>query len=936
MSTFRTTSLRRLSSVRSARTAEAGFVPGYDLVLQAAHNFPKSIAVRSAYDENEHTYEDLEQDAIGLASYLQSLGVGVGSRVALAFDRSYDLMVALLGTWLSGAAYVALDAAYPESRIEVVLEDSESSVVVTTPASKHMVPASYKGRIVNLDPNGSVEVVDADDELPYRRPKVTADTLASVWYTSGTTGKPKGVLIDHGAFAQALRNIPAYDGFGPGCCFGQVSSPSYPGHVNDIWMPLTKGAAIAVIPKEILLDPPAFSNTLAKLHINAAILTPKILEMYADLSPHVLSVLKLIQFAGERMRLDAALKLAKALPEGTLLQHLYGCTEHCTIVSCLEIRASAEAAETLKAQTADFGRLPVGMPRPDVKIYILDPDTLTEKPEGEVGEVYLCSRQLAVGYNKRPDATEEKFKTLPATGERIYRTGDLGRMAPHGLGLDILGRAGDDGMVKVNGFRIELGEIESAAMNAKDLETSAAVATLWKGRQLVLYVCPDFVDTDKLKERLKETLPHYMVPAFIEALPMLPLTVASKVDRAALPDPVAAMQAAVTRSISIKTVKTDGQPPNELELLIMDLFSEVLQIPVAGLTPLSSFAGLGGHSLLGMALLGKLREEANCPALQLMDLVHDDCPRHLATVVEQYRKESGGALPKEVQRMAAGVPGETPVWVLHGGVGRPHVGLNIGRHMKRRPLYTIELSEDAAAASSMHPGHPTDGLVAYYINIIKSVQPKGPYIIAGNRLAFALAHTLESQGDELQRLIIIDDNHLWFDRALVDAGVTNREHRGAVGMIKLAVLDRSFPNDPARVQKELDRYEAQLNEYVAAGGSPSDMMAAEVGRWMGKEEGEKWALGLRFLMPILLNKERPCARLGKDIIKAPISLFKAADSWSRTRIQELYDPAGLPDYSWSSFTSWGPVGVFIVPGAHYSIGNNEEGAPRMAVLFDQL
>lgn len=112
---FRTTSLRRLSSVRSTRT-NSGFKPGFDLVLEAAHAYPKEIAVRSFYDANEHTYEELEQDALGLAAYLQSLGAGVGSRVALAFDRSYDLMVALLGIWLSGAAYVALDANYPGAR----------------------------------------------------------------------------------------------------------------------------------------------------------------------------------------------------------------------------------------------------------------------------------------------------------------------------------------------------------------------------------------------------------------------------------------------------------------------------------------------------------------------------------------------------------------------------------------------------------------------------------------------------------------------------------------------------------------------------------------------------------------------------------------------------------------------------------------------------
>lgn len=144
--------------------------------------------------------------------------------------------------------------------------------------------------------------------------------------------------------------------------------------------------------------------------------------------------------------------------------------------------------------------------------------------------------------------------------------------------------------------------------------------------------------------------------------------------------------------------------------------------------------------------------------------------RHLAEAIEKYKAEAGGALPKEVQRMATGQADQTPVWVLHGGVGRPHVGINVGKHMKNRPLYTIELSEAAAAASATHPVHPTDGLVGYYINLIKAVQPKGPYIVAGNRLAYALAYAMEQQGDELQRLIILDDNHLWFDRAVVDAG----------------------------------------------------------------------------------------------------------------------------------------------------------------------
>ncbi|KAG1660592.1 hypothetical protein FOA52_003023 [Chlamydomonas sp. UWO 241] len=273
--------------------------------------------------------------------------------------------------------------------------------------------------------------------------------------------------------------------------------------------------------------------------------------------------------------------------------------------------------------------------------------------------------------------------------------------------------------------------------------------------------------------------------------------------------------------------------------------------------------------------------------------------------------------------------------------------------MRNRPCYTLEITSAIAeaVAAAQAPETPLDALLEAFVSTMLKVQPQGPYIVAGNRLAFSVAVELEARGCTVASVINMDDNLLWFDRAEVEKVATHRDQLGWIGMFKFTVLARVFlPGsgsssggadadtpplaDIQKMEEELDKYEAKYNELAATGASPVGLVVSEVTRWLGVEEGNHWNNGLSTLMKVLTSPTRPCARPGVNCIAAPIVVIKVGDLWKHTRIQEVYDPAGAHNYSWGPFTRAGAPKVHIVEGTHYSMGYDASGAKQLALLMD--
>ncbi|MES1241578.1 MAG: non-ribosomal peptide synthase/polyketide synthase, partial [Acidobacteriota bacterium] len=552
--------------------------PVHRLFERQAERTPEAVAVVAGGERV--TYAELSRRADRLAAHLRSLGVGPEVPVALATDRSPDLLAAVLGTLKAGGAYVPLDVSYPRERLAMIVEDARPRVLVTQRALLGSLPRDVGrgARVVLLDslPEDSAKVPD----------EVHPDNLAYVLFTSGSTGRPKGVQIAHRAFVNFLLSMREEPGLSERDTLLAVTTLSFDIAGLELLLPLLVGGRVALAGRDEAADAAALIRLLDTTGATVMQATPATWRMLLDAGWEGTPGLELL-CGGEALPGELAVRL---LPRVGSVWNLYGPTET-TVWSAAGRVTSADPAAA---------SLPIGEPVANTRLYLLDPH-LEPAPVGVPGELCIGGAGLARGYRGRPELTAERFVPDPFAaepGDRMYRTGDLAKRRADG-GIDFLGRI--DHQVKVRGFRIELGEIEAALAAAPGVR-QVAVGTRGEGaeRQLVAYVVADgsVGDTGDLREFARERLPEYMVPSAFAVLDAFPLTPNNKVDRKAL--------ARVPIGTGAPADPDFVAPRNATEEKLAEIWSDLLDVERIGVR--SSFFELGGHSLLGTRLISRLRD----------------------------------------------------------------------------------------------------------------------------------------------------------------------------------------------------------------------------------------------------------------------------------------------------------------------------------------
>ncbi|MBI9164930.1 amino acid adenylation domain-containing protein, partial [Pseudomonas aeruginosa] len=560
-------------------------------VAERARMAPDAVAV--IFDEEKLTYAELDSRANRLAHALIARGVGPEVRVAIAMQRSAEIMVAFLAVLKAGGAYVPLDIEYPRERLLYMMQDSRAHLLLTHSHLLERLPI----------PEGlSCLSVDREEEwagFPAHDPEVAlhGDNLAYVIYTSGSTGMPKGVAVSHGPLiAHIVATGERYE-MTPEDCELHFMSFAFDGS-HEGWMhPLINGARVLIRDDSLWLP----ERTYAEMHrhgVTVGVFPPVYLQQLAehaerDGNPPPVRV---YCFGGDAVA-QASYDLAWRALKPKYLFNGYGPTE--TVVTPLLWKARAGDA-------CGAAYMPIGTLLGNRSGYILD-GQLNLLPVGVAGELYLGGEGVARGYLERPALTAERFVPDPfgAPGSRLYRSGDLTRGRADGV-VDYLGRV--DHQVKIRGFRIELGEIEARLREHPAVREAVVVAQPGAvGQQLVGYVVaqePAVADSPEaqaecraqLKTALRERLPEYMVPSHLLFLARMPLTPNGKLDRKGLPQP----DASLLQQVYVA-------PRSDLEQQVAGIWAEVLQLQQVGLD--DNFFELGGHSLLAIQVTARMQSE---------------------------------------------------------------------------------------------------------------------------------------------------------------------------------------------------------------------------------------------------------------------------------------------------------------------------------------
>ncbi len=447
-----------------------------DLFEDQAARAPDAVAL--VYEKEQLTYKELDSESSKLAGYLQEIGVRPDVVVAICMERSFEMIIGVLGVLRAGGAYLPLDPEYPEQRLEYMLNDSGAGVLLTNSGLAGRLPAASAKKVYIDKIRVELEKRSAQNLVR----NAALDNLAYVIYTSGSTGRPKGVMVGHrGLMSLLTSNMKAYH-LEPDDRVLLFASFSFDASVCDIAFTLTKGASLQLISAEKLVPDENFIDLINDCSITYAGLTPSFL---AALPQKETPSLKKIIVAGEACTRELAAKWSK----GRTFINAYGPTES-TVCAAL-------------TECEDNGKPPtIGKPIPNTQIYILDRN-LDVVPIGVPGELHIGGESTARGYMNRPGLTAEKFIPNPFNhnpGARLYKTGDLARYLDDG-NIEFLGRM--DNQVKIRGFRIELGEIESLLSGLPEVQKSVVVdhKDSMGNKKLTAYVVPDYKGMESQAEK---------------------------------------------------------------------------------------------------------------------------------------------------------------------------------------------------------------------------------------------------------------------------------------------------------------------------------------------------------------------------------------------------------------------------------------------------
>jgi amino acid adenylation domain-containing protein len=553
-----------------------------ELLAQQARRSSEAIAVQSKAETI--AYAELNRRANQLAAYLREQGAGPESRIGICLERGVPMIVALAGIVKAGASYLPIDAALPAKRLRRILGDC-GDILVLTESRFQPVFSKHAVKTVCVEHIGDSLARRSDAE-----PATSGgpDNLACVFYTSGTTGNPKGVMVTQRAIIRLVCESDYVD-FGPQQTFLHAAPANFDAATFEIWGALLHGGRLIVQP-DGPFSPRQLSETISCHDVTVAWFTSALFSRMVDEELPALGSLKYLLAGGDVLSPPHMARAMEALPQCKLING-YGPTE-CTTFA---------ATYTLDPGCPPQGPIPIGKPIAGTELYVLDP-AMWPVPIGVTGELFIGGCGLSRGYINAPELTAERFIPHPFSreGERLYRTGDIVRWAPDG-NLEFLGRT--DRQVKIRGFRVELGDVEAVLSRHPQASLAVVVARqtdVSRGKELVAYIAEKrsgVLTAGQLREYAKTHLPDYMIPSAFVVLERFPITANGKIDQAALPAP--------TQEVPAGT-KTKTSPRNGTEQMLVDIWSETLRREYVGIH--DNFFDLGGHSLVAMQVVSRIRD----------------------------------------------------------------------------------------------------------------------------------------------------------------------------------------------------------------------------------------------------------------------------------------------------------------------------------------
>src|SRR5208283_3187213 len=554
------------------------------LFSEQAKRNPARIALIT--NEGKFSYQELDERANQLGSYLSSQGVGPETLVGVLLDRKPEMLIAILAILKAGAAYVPLDPAYPAERIGYIVEDAQISIIL----SSKRLPQSAVGvrgwsRFVALE---EILVGDSQEVSSQAEP----ENLAYVIYTSGSTGRPKGVMVEQRNVLSFFRAMDEVIGSEAGVWLA-VTSLSFDISVLELLWTLTRGFTVVLHGDE---GTHTIAEEIRRFGVTHLQSTPSLARMLT-LDPRSLSALaslKKFLLGGEALP-PSLVQVIRSVFYGELF-NMYGPTE-------TTIWSTACRIEGIPSN------IPIGKPLANTVVQILD-ESFQPVPAGEMGELYIGGEGVARGYWKRPELSAERFleNLVPGVG-RLYRTGDMARYTPQG-DLEFLGRS--DFQVKLYGFRIELGEIETCLEGQESVQQAVVIAREDRpgDKRLVAYVIPKSgtnPSSSLLRNVLSGKMPSYMVTANFVFLDRFPLTSNGKIDRRALP-PV---------DMDMQEGDPISRPGNEMENTLAAIWAEALGLERIGVE--QNFFDLGASSLMVAEVHSRLQQQLQ-QEISLVDL----------------------------------------------------------------------------------------------------------------------------------------------------------------------------------------------------------------------------------------------------------------------------------------------------------------------------
>ena len=690
----------------------------HDLVGERVRLDPHGVAV--VFEAESLTFLELEQRANALAHRLSAIGARTGRVVGFYAERSLEMIIGLLAILKTGAAILPLDPSNPVSRLNFMMEDSGSTILLT----HSQVASSFPNQVgvVTLELGSNPE---SREDPP--RGVVSAGNAMYVLYTSGSTGTPKAVSICHRSVVNLLTSAAHEFGMGRGDTVGAVATYAFDMSVLDFWLPLVTGARLCLVPRDAVIDARRLNQLVTEAGITFMQATPSTWQMLVEAGWTGSRDLVAVS-AGEPL----SPLLAKSLRSHcAALWNAYGPTET-TVWATL-------------GTVDDEGPINIGRPIANTRVYILD-DRGEPVPIGVSGEIAIGGAGVAEGYLSRPEETDYRFvpdKFVP--GGRLYRSGDLARFLPDGR-IEHLGRL--DQQIKHHGYRIEPAEIEAALRTHPNVVAAVVVKRELAPRRSLLaaYIVPTgpVPAESELRQLLRATLPEYMVPSAFVVVDRIPYTANGKLDRKSLPAP----------RIGRRPERPGSAPLCELEIRLLAIWAAILGVEDLGVE--DDFFELGGDSLMAWRLVATAGESLGVDLPLVVLFERGTTVRGMAAAIGAQKPASAHGPPVDMQLP----PSVAPLTLFYIAPHEfsltpfPHIASSLGEDVEVVNLVSGRLGERLDRSKTV------ESVAEEVFEQIRVRQPRGPYFITGYSLggivAYEVARRLRAADEVITWLALLD------------------------------------------------------------------------------------------------------------------------------------------------------------------------------------